>query len=305
MSRRQKVIFLKAEKPYSASFYYSQGLSRGLNRLDIDLVEIPFSPYEQQPKRDLPSADLLLIVDCGLPVEFPGLEDYRSPKGFVSIDSCHKLDLHKAYQQKYRFDLIWVAQKHMVPEFGPGAMWLPLAADEEIHTYQPYFAKSEGTWARIRYRSHYDIGMCAAPYKHRRSFAELFKKAGLSTNFYFRKRFGEVVTRELGRCTIGFNVGAGFTGQKGQDINMRIFETMANGLCMLLTNTYENLGYEDLFEEGRHYVGYRTEQEALDKALYYAKHTSASAKIAREGQKHILANHTYTHRCMKILESIS
>jgi hypothetical protein len=294
MTRR--IVFLRSTASYTNYFYY-----KALQKLNIDLIDFPFDPHKPQTEIEFPEADLLLLVDCGLPVDFPNLKRYSCPKGYISIDSCHKLNIHKAYCDKYNFDYIWVAQKHVAKEFGPNAMWLPLAADEDIHVYKPDKAKNDIFWKRILHRNRYDIGMCAAPYKHRHRFERLFRKAGLSTNFHFRKNFGEEATREIARCIVGFNVGAGYTSEKGMDINMRVFETMANGQAMLQTNTYDDLGYEDLFEEGQHYIAYKSEEEAVEKAVYYAKHPDEAAKIAREGQHHILANHTYVHRCNKLL----
>jgi len=80
---------------------------------------------------------------------------------------------------------------------------------------------------------------------------------------------------------------------------------MANGKAMLLTNIYDNLGYEDLFEDGKHYITFRSEKEAVEKAVYYAKNPQEASEIALEGQRHILENHTYKHRCMKILSIIN
>ncbi len=297
MARKHKVVFLRSIIPHTASGYYF----KGMQKQDVDLIEIPFDPHQPQPDMKFPDADLLLMVDCGLPVEFPGLKNYGSPKGYVSIDSCHKLKIHQEYCEKHEFNYIWVAQKHMVSELGTNAAWLPLAADEDIHVYNAIMMDNNRFWKRIFRRNRYDIGMCAAPYKHRSRFEKLFKKAGLSTNFYFRKKFGKTAVHEIAICTIGFNAGAGFNNDKGQDINMRVFETMANGKAMLLTNTYDSLGYEELFEEGRHYVTFKSEEEAVEKALYYAKNSVEASCIAREGQNHILSNHTYAHRCRKIL----
>ena len=297
MAKKHKVVFLRSIIPHTASAYYF----KGMQKQDVDLIEIPFDPHQPDQDMKFPDADLLLMVDCGLPVDFPSLKCYRSPKGYVSIDSCHKLKIHQEYCEKHEFDYIWVAQKHMVSEFGSNAAWLPLAADKDVHVYKPTLTEDESSWKRIFRRNHYDIGMSAAPYEHRRRFKKLFKKAGLSTNFYFRKKFGKTAAYEIALCTIGFNVGAGFRGSKGQDINMRVFETMANGEAILLTNIYDNLGYEDLFEDGKHYSTFRSEEEAVEKALYYAKNSVEASCIAREGQSHILSNHTYAHRCRKIL----
>jgi len=297
---QKRIILLYSSIAHTTAFYYLSAF----RKLDVELLEIPFDPHEPQPERTFPDADLLLAIDCGLPVELPGLGNYKGLTGYVSIDSCHKLDIHKSYCRKYGFGRIWVAQKHVVGEFGPNAVWLPLAADENVHVYRAEDYEPEGLWKKLFSRSHYDIGMCAAPYSHRRRFEKLFRRAGLSRNFHYRKKFGKEATSETAKCTIGFNAGAGFTGERGMDLNMRVFETMANGKAMLLTNTYDGLGYEDLFEEGRHYVGFRTEEEAIEKAVYYAGHTEEAVEIAEEGQRHILAHHTYTHRCEKILADI-
>ncbi|MCR4288139.1 MAG: glycosyltransferase [Deltaproteobacteria bacterium] len=300
MGHKRRVVFLRSTIPFTTAEYYF----RALKQLDVDLVDVPFNPHEPRKDLDVPEGDLILLVDCGVPVEIPALDGCRSPKGYVSIDSCHKAAIHKAYCAKYRFDYIWVAQKHMVAELGPNARWIPLAADPEVHVYRPEARTEEGFLKRLLKPRVCDIGMCGAPYKHRRRFEKLFRKAGLKTNFYYRKKFGAEAVSEYGRCTIGFNVGAGFTGEKGKDINMRVFETMANGHAMLLTNVYDGLGYEELFEEGRHYVTFRTEQEAVEKAVYYSRHPSEALRIAREGQRHILSGHTYLHRCKELLSVI-
>lgn len=300
MSTKKKVVLLRSVMAHTASDYYG----RSMERQDVDLVQIFFHPHEEQPEREYPDADLVLMVDCGLPREFPGLEKVRCRKDYVSIDSCHKLAIHQDYVAKCGFDRVWVAQKHVVSEFGDKGYWLPLAAERHVHAFRPEMAAGDSLWHRMRMRNHYDIGMCAAPYKHRRHFRDLFRKAGLGTNFYFRKRFGEQATREVARCTIGFNVGAGFTGKKGADIPMRVFETMANGQAMLLTNTYEGLGYEDLFQEGLHYVAFHSEEDALEKALHFARNPLEAIEIARTGQQHALAHHTYDHRCKTIVDSL-
>ncbi|MBI5345372.1 MAG: glycosyltransferase family 1 protein, partial [Deltaproteobacteria bacterium] len=256
---RKRIVYPRSIVSNTNLFYLN-----ALRKLDIELIDIPFDPRKHDPGMAIPDGDLLILVDCGLPVEFKNLERYGCPKHFVSIDSCHKLDLHKAYCEKYKFDLVWVAQKPMVAQFAPDAKWLPLAADEDTHVYSPALEKraQKNLLTRIFRAGRYDIGMCGSSYKHRKRFERLFKKAGLSTNFHYGTKLREDATIETARSTIGFNAAAGFTGEKGKDINMRVFETMANGRAMLRTNTYDGLGYEELFEEARHYVGFRTEGEA-------------------------------------------
>ncbi len=302
----KKIINLRSAIPHSASEYYANALQTLEAAGEVEVLEILYDPHKPIENTELPEADLILMVDTGLPVEFPFLKNRKSPMAYVSIDSCHKLDIHKAYCEAQKFDYVWVAQKHVVGELGPNARWLPLAADPATHVWTPEMEASrpKSLIKKLFKRSRYDIGMCGAPYKHRKEFEKLFRRAGLSTNFYYRKRFGADVTREMAHCTIGFNLGAGFTGVKGRDLNMRVFETMANGRCLLLTNVYDSLGYEELFEDGVHYVTFRTEEEAMKKALYYAEHRQAARKIAEQGQSHILTHHTYAHRVQEMLSAL-
>ncbi|MCH9744285.1 MAG: glycosyltransferase [Gammaproteobacteria bacterium] len=286
-----KIIILRSLLQNTTSYFYYVALQQ----FGHELIDIAFDHEAEQPERVFPDADLLILPDCGLPKVFPGLENFKGMKAYISVDSCHRLDVHQKYIDRYQFDYVFVAQKHVVDQL-PRAHWLPLAACHEAHIFYPkLLATTLGN--RMRKRNYYDIGMCGAPYKHRKNFAKLFKKAGLKTNFHFRKKFGLEVTRELAKCALGFNCGAGYTGEHGRDINMRVFETMANGNCALLTNVYQGTGMEELFEENRHYIKYESDEEAVDKALYYSRHPQEVIKIAQQAQQLALDKHLYKHRC--------
>ncbi len=297
MTTKKRVIFLKSIFPNTASQFYANALAE----LDIDYIEIPFNPHEDQRIRKFEDADLLLLVDCGLPVKFPGIEDFSGPTAYVSVDSCHKLAIHQKYITENNFDFVWVAQRHVVSELGENAQWLPLAADPRTHVFRPSLIGANKPLSSFFRKGYFDVGMCGAPYKHRREMKRACKQAGFSTNFHFRKKFGTEVTTEMAKCTVALNVSAGYAGQKGKDLNMRVFETMANGLCMLLTDKYDGLGYEDLFEEGKHYVSYASAEEMLEKLRFYIDHPEAAIKMAHEAQKFVFGQHTYAHRCRNIL----
>ncbi|MBI4620562.1 MAG: hypothetical protein HY739_10425 [Desulfobacterales bacterium] len=97
-----RIVFLHSIISYTASYYYF----KAIKSLDVGLIDIPFDPHKPQPNDPLPEGDLLLLVDCGLPVSFASLKEYGCPKGFVSIDSCHKFKIHKDYCDEYKFDHI-------------------------------------------------------------------------------------------------------------------------------------------------------------------------------------------------------
>jgi hypothetical protein len=48
------------------------------------------------------------------------------------------------------------------------------------------------------------------------------KQTEFSTNFHFRRKFGAEVITEMAKCAVALNVRAGYGGQKGKDLNMRI-----------------------------------------------------------------------------------
>jgi spore maturation protein CgeB len=82
---------------------------------------------------------------------------------------------------------------------------------------------------------------------------------------------------------------------------MRVFEAMASG-SMLLTNWIPTI--EELFEDGKHLVLYRTPGEMIEKARYYIDHHDEREKIAAAGYHEVIAKHTFKHRVDKILEAI-
>jgi len=296
---KKKIVMLRSSVKNTASDFYGRAFERYSN----DIEQIYFDPHGEKPSLRNVDADIVILVDCGLPVDFDGMGSLKCEKWYVSIDSCHKLEIHQAYVKKYGFSKVWVAQKHVATEFWGKGVWLPLAADKHVHAYRPEMA-DDRLIDRIFRRSFFDIGMCGAPYPHRRMFEAAFKKAGLKTNFYFRKKFGEGATREISKCTIGFNVGAGFDGKKGYDIPMRVFETMLGGQAALLTNTYSDLGYEELFSNGTHYLTYDTVEQAVDIAGYYSVNTLEAIEIARNGQRLVFDKHTYDHRVREMLDAI-
>ncbi|MBI2027354.1 MAG: glycosyltransferase family 1 protein [Deltaproteobacteria bacterium] len=306
-----RILLIRSSDPYNTGVYYS----RAFKQLDVPFSEVLFDPAHFSVMQMAQEVSLknpyhfVLVCDSGKLPEIDFLVEEKCPKGFISIDSCHKFKMHQEFIKKYKFDYVWVAQKQVVKDIGKNTLWLPLAADEEIHCYYPSLVSSSGSsvFARVAQAIRgnlkcYDIGMCAAPYPHRKSFEKLFKKNKLTTNFHYRKKFASLTSQELSKCTLGFNSGAGFRGNFGKDINMRVFETMANGMCALLTNTDEGLGYEDLFEEGKHFIGYRSCEEALEKAKHFVKNPLQAMRIAREGQRLVLDGHLYVHRVEKILE---
>jgi len=81
--------------------------------------------------------------------------------------------------------------------------------------------------------------------------------------------------------------------------NSRVYDVLAAG-GFLLTEHRPCLERE--FQIGRHLVSFSTPDEAREKAEYYLARPQEREEIAREGQKHVLANHTFSDRCSRLLD---
>lgn len=81
-------------------------------------------------------------------------------------------------------------------------------------------------------------------------------------------------------------------------VPLRYFEIIS---CCTLLLSYPYSEFRNYFEPKKHYV----ETHNLKKAIaYYKKYPKIALKIAQEGYKHFLNNHTYTHRVKQLLSSI-
>lgn len=106
-------------------------------------------------------------------------------------------------------------------------------------------------------------------------------------NFYFGQQLFEDAARKYAEAKVVFNI------SMTDDINMRTFECMATG-SFLLTNWIPTI--EDLFEDGKHLVLYRTHDEMVEKAKYYLAHDEEREKIAQTGCAEVLAKHKIQDR---------
>jgi hypothetical protein len=112
-------------------------------------------------------------------------------------------------------------------------------------------------------------------------------------NFYYGQQLFDAAARKFAESKIVFNIAM------TNDVNMRCFETLATG-SFLLTDWVPSI--DELFEDGKHLVLYRSMDEAVEKAKYYLDHEEEREKIAQAGCEHVLKNHTIQNRVSRILE---
>ena len=183
-----------------------------------------------------------------------------------------------------KFDVVFVAQKRAMEEFkrdGIDAEWLP-------HAFEPwaYHDIESGTPVPYSYASKdYDIsfvGHVNSP--NRVEFLDrMFNEF---PNFFFGQRQFQEAAKIYAKSKICINI------SMEDDLIMRVFEVMGSG-NFLLTNWIPTI--EEVFEDGKHLVLYKSLDEAIDKAKYYLSHDSEREKIAQAGFEEVMANHTIDH----------
>lgn len=224
--------------------------------------------------------DWLLFVESGLWFEMAGVDASPWPRACYLIDT-HLMALEHL-KTASRFDVVFLAQKEYVEPFrkqlSRPVFWLPLAADPEIHRPVP----SE---------ERFDLGICGSEGGlHNRRTRRL---ARLSLHFSVGKKrvFLEEMSRFLSECRLLFN------SSVNSDLNMRVFESLAIGKCLL---TDPVPGLLDLFREDKDLVLY-DDPDLIEKARYLLDSPRERAEIAENGRRRVLAAHTYDHRARALL----
>ncbi len=235
-----------------------------------------------------PRCDLFLAVDpwCG---GLAYLAELDCPTAAIQID-VHRGGMHGRIDYSRFFDHVFIAQRDYVPDFAsaghPSAHWLPLAGDPGVH-YVPNLQRDIDVGF---------VGKLGAPGTNRHSV--LTQVLGrFSTNeigsFYAPAEMGRIYSQSR----IVFNKSI------GGDVNMRFFEAMAAG-ALLVTDRIGN-GLNQLAEEGTHYVGYDTAEEAVAQIEHYLAHDAQREHIAQAGQLLLHQHHTYGVRLEQILQVVA
>ena len=79
--------------------------------------------------------------------------------------------------------------------------------------------------------------------------------------------------------------------------NMRVFETMGVGGC-LLSNSGDQM--RQLFEPDVEYMDYKNTEECLEKIAYLLDHPDQRKQMRKKGQQAVLDRHTLRHQCEAI-----
>ncbi|MCL4485623.1 MAG: glycosyltransferase [Nitrospirae bacterium] len=230
------------------------------------------------------SPDWIFFVESGVWFEMPILDDTSLPKACYLIDTHLFPADHLAIAR--RFDVVFLAQKGYVELFrerlARPVYWLPLAADPRIHRPWPL-------------PESFDVGICASlsPVPDRRS--RRLARLGLHFSLGKKRAFLEEMSEFLSGARILFNSAV------REDLNMRVFESMAIGKCLL---TDPVPGLFDLFVPDVDLVIY-DDSDLVDKVRFLLDHPEVRERIAASGRKKTLGRHTYRHRARSLVRILA
>lgn len=273
MHHRIAIIYDKTLRPETTGTYCLRALS--------DLAEVVyFSPNELDaiPRTGF---DFYLSIDDGLRYRLP--KDLR-PCAWWAIDT--HMDLPWAIERGRDFDWLFAAQRdgaNQLNQSGLSTTWLPLACDPTIHRPWPAANRWDVCF----------VGRIAPGPRQ-----ELLSRI---SHEFPRSFIGECFFDEYAQTCSASSIG--FNRSVKNDVNMRVFETLACG-PLLVTNDLAENGQNDLFQPDEHLVTYATEDELVDKLRFYLREESSRRRIARAGHAEALSRHTYHHRMQQLLVSV-
>ena len=126
----------------------------------------------------------------------------------------------------------------------------------------------------------------------------------LPYEFKLKKRarppvFGKQMYETINQAKVVLNIHADSSNRFAS--NKRLFETTGVGTC-LLTDWRSNLN--QLFEDGKEVISYRSTEECIDKVNWLLNHPEECLEIGRQAQKKTLSTHTYAHRAEELISII-
>ncbi|HXX17486.1 MAG TPA: glycosyltransferase [Candidatus Eremiobacteraceae bacterium] len=229
--------------------------------------------------------------ESALPLLPQGLEN--SPIPTVCFHPDTYAFTKRRIRWSYLFDHAAVFHPGYEREFAesghPGAFLIPHAVRREFFDCPEMGREYEIGW----------VGNTVGPlYGRRREWLPKLATQ-FRTNDWDRSYSLEEVADVYRRSRIVVNVGR---DDFPQDANQRVFEVMASG-ALLLTSLPTELS-ELGFQEGVHFVGYRSEGEILPLIQKFLADDAARSRISSEARAKTLCEHTYDTRVSQLLDRL-
>lgn len=255
----------------------------------------PINPLAQHGK-----FDLNILIDygednLGIPLDW----ELPHPSAYWAFDT--HID-QKGYSYRLerakQFDHVFLCHKAQIADFirdGIDASrihYLPVAAEPDC--YRPYPIMEKWDWCFIGHLNS----------EHRVDLVDRFvKEFGLGDGKgYLGWRMPQIRGHNvLDDTAKKFSMSRLIINDSiRNDLNMRTFEAMATGKCLI---TESNEPLLELFEPNRHLVTFKSINEAVERAHWLLANHEVRNDIGQGGLKEVLAKHTYHHRVLEILKT--
>lgn len=181
-----------------------------------------------------------------------------------------------------------------------GDIWLPYAFDPACHYSLPtkvptIIANGVDSGSTVEYRPEYDCSIVGLHYPQRDEWVARLRAKGVKVNYRIGDIFDEY-REENNKAWIGLN------WSSLEDVTARVFEIMAMRLVPVLNRLpgLDVLG----FEENRHYLGFSSMDEAVEKVLWAKSHPDQAKQIALEAYQFVNnKGMTYDNRLAQVLST--
>ena len=247
--------------------------------------------------KDIGSIDYHWWIDWGEDaLKYPEWNIPKDGGKTIYVASDTHLDNGYRLRMAEKFDYVFFNQKRAVEDFKGKSKWLP-------HAFEPQAYPNQTTLKK------YDVGFIGHMQQDNPNFNGMSRVQALDRlfkefpNFFYGNRdqgfpgknMFEDAAKRFSESRIVFNISI------GDDINMRLFETLGTG-SFLLTNYLPTLG--EFFEDGVDFVTYNSYDDMIEKAKYYLEHEEEREKIAEAGYKKAIEKHTYEARIKTIADIV-
>jgi len=245
------------------------------------------------PTSDFGHFDLHVLCDygedaLGLPLDW----ELPHPNAYWVSDA------HLGYDYRLKrakqFDHVFVAQRSFIDRFIADGIpaekihYMPHAFEPDVYKPIPIIEKHD--WTFVGYPNS----------QHRIDMLDRFIKE--FPNYYLGWRIpGMQGHNELDDVNAKYNQSRLIINDAVKmDLNMRVFETLGAGRCLITQDIPE---IQEHFKSGEHLFLYKTMDEAVDCARMLLKMPDLIKEVANKGHLEALSKHTYMHRAQQILKT--
>ena len=231
--------------------------------------------------------------------------------GTMVKDAPHYIELIKEFDRFYTIDLDAVPE---LEALGVKAKWLPEACCLPYHEEQVInFIQKKKFGEDVVF-----IGSVGGIHPNRTKFLEALHKEAIPFKIYGDILYeydkdpvwvkdhhtGLAVINNYHSIVVGSSkIILGIDGwpDRSKSYSARLYRVMAAGGFYLTTHTKD---IEKEFVPGVHLDTFKTEEEMIEKVIYYLNNEEARIKIAKAGQELVLAKHQFIHRIDGIINDI-